>query len=394
MKRYLVIGNGVAGTTAAENIRKHDDQGEITILTDEKLPFYYRIRLNDYISGEIDQNTLIVKKPEWYSERRINLRTGVHITSGDPDQQWVASSDNEKFFYDVLLIATGSKSFVPPIQGVDKNGVFTLRSVIDAEQIISFSEICDTALLIGGGLLGLETGKALRKRGKKVTVVEFFPRLLPRQLDERGAWRLQNLLEDMGFSFRLGASVREITGEITVQGAALQSNEIISAEMVIISAGVRPNLELAKQLNLACEHGITIDSQLRTNRPEIFAAGDVAEFSGKLYGIWPAAMQQGKIAGTNMAGVDAEYAGSVMANKLKVVGIDLASAGEIDVENRFEARITETDSIYRKIIIDDNRIIGCILLGDTTHFNTLTRAIQEKTRIDNLAEDLKNTLIV
>lgn len=384
MKHYLIIGNGVAGTTAAEQIRKHDDQGEITILTDEITPFYYRLRLNEYIGGDIKKDSLIARKPEWYTEKRIKLVTGARVTEADPEKQIIVTSANEKFTYDSLLIATGSKSFVPPIEGSEKNGVFTLRTIVDADQIISFCKKINDVLLIGGGLLGLEAGNALRKRGKKVTVVEFFPRLLPRQLDDRGAERLKKLMEDMGFSFRLGETTREITGTATVESVVLESEEVIRTEMVIISAGVRPNLELGKYLGLTCNRGIVIDSNLRTSRPEIFAAGDVAEFNEMVYGIWPAAMKQGEMAGTNMAGENNAYPGSIMANKLKVVGIDLASAGEIDVENRFTSRIEETDNVYKKIVTDNDQIIGCIMLGDTSDFIKITRAISEKKNIKEI----------
>ena len=293
MKRYLIIGNGVAGTTAAEQIRKHDKQGEITILTDEDLPFYYRIRLNEYLAGDLEEAKLIAKQADWYSARKIRLQTGVRVTGGDPDKRSVTTDRNEEFPYDALLIASGSRSFIPPIQGADRPGVFSLRTVADAQRIISFCEKTDNALLIGGGLLGLEAGNGLRKRGKRVTVVEFFPRLLPRQLDDRGAARLQKLMEEMGFAFRLGAVTKEISGAGPVERVVLESGEAIPAGMVIISAGVRPNLEVAKCLGLACDKGIIVDSALRTSRPEIFAAGDVAEFGGVLYGIWPPAMQQG-----------------------------------------------------------------------------------------------------
>ena len=389
MKRYLIIGNGVAGTTAAEHIRRHDEQGEITILTDEELPFYYRIRLNDYISGDLGKKDLIAKKAEWYAERRIKLLTGVRVTGADPEKQYVMTAGQERYPYDLLLLATGSRSFVPPIRGADTNGVFTLRTVADADRIMSFGSGRDNVLLIGGGLLGLETGKAFQKMGKQVMVVEFFPRLLPRQLDDRGAARLRNMLEDMGFAFRLGAVTREIMGSDAVESVVLESNEVIGADMVIISAGVRPDLDLAKQLGLACGKGITVDAALRTSRPEIFAAGDAAEFAGILYGIWPAAMQQGEIAGTNMAGGRETYHGSVMANKLKVVGIDLAAAGEIDAENRLNARITETDTVYRKIVLDGNRIIGCILLGDTADYAAITKMIRDKKDIREIKETLK-----
>lgn len=259
-----------------------------------------------------------------------------------------------------------------------------MRTVDDARRIISYCETAEKALLIGGGLLGLEAGNALRKRGKQVTVVEFFPRLLPRQLDERGARRLRNLMEDMGLSFRIGVTTKEIAGTGSVENVILQGDDGIPADMVIVSAGVRPNLEPARWLDLKCNSGIIVDSTLRTSRPEVFAAGDTTEFEGMIYGIWPAAMQQGKAAGVNMAGGSLSYKGTTMANKLKVVGIDLAAAGEIDVETRHENRITETDSIYRKLVIDDNRLIGCIMLGDTSDFASMTKAITEKKDISQV----------
>ena len=378
MKRYLIIGNGVAGTSAAEQIRKHDNNGDITIISDEKYPFYYRIRLNEYISGDIDKNALTGKKAEWYAEQKIQLITGVSVTGADPAKQYIITDSGQKYFYDFLLIATGSRSFVPPIQGVNKKGVFTLRTLNDAGRIVSFCEKIDKVVLIGGGLLGLETGNALRKKGKQVTVVEFFPRLLPKQLDTRGAERLKKIMENMGFSFRLGATTKKITGTNVVESVMLENEKSIPADMVIMSAGVRPNLELGQLLGLSCNKGIIVDSALKTSNPTIFAAGDVAEFENVLYGIWPAAMQQGRTAGTNMAGGAMAYQGSVMANKLKVIGIDLASAGEIDVENRFTSKIEETDTVYKKIVFDNHRIIGCIMLGDTSDFNTFTRLIAEK----------------
>jgi len=188
----------------------------------------------------------------------------------------------------------------------------------------------------------------------------------------------------MGFSFRIGATTKELKGTNAVESVVLKEGESIPADMVIVSAGVRPNLELAQKLGIKCDKGIIVDSALRTSRPEVFAAGDVAEFEGMVYGIWPAAMQQGKAAGISMAGGNVLYEGSIMESKLKVVGIDLASAGEIDVENRFDTRVEETDMVYRKLVIDGNHIVGCIMLGDTTDFASITRAITEKKDIAQL----------
>lgn len=377
MKRYVIIGNGVAGTTAAENIRKGDDQGKITIVTDEDLPFYYRVRLNEFVSGDVAEQDLVAKGEEWYRERAIELRLRTRGTDVKPAAKTVLTDKNEELVYDVLLVATGSHSFIPPIKGAETKGVFALRNIMDARNISSAAREHNNVILIGGGLLGLETGNALRKLGKEIMVVEFFPRLLPRQLDVEGAKRLQRIMEGMGFAFRLGAKTLEIRGGDRVEGVLLEGGETLHGEMVIISAGVRPNMELAGPLGLECDKGIKVNEELRTNQPDIFAAGDVAEFRGMPYGIWPAAMEQGKIAGANMAGGSEKYDGTTMASSLKVVGIDLASAGNIDVEGDFESRVVQDDKVYKKMVIEGNKVIGCIMLGDTKGFNRVTKAMAE-----------------
>lgn len=388
MSTYVILGNGVAGATAAESIRKLDSKGKISILTEEDFPFYYRIRLNEYISGDIQEEALKAKKDGWYGDQGIELRLNSRVVGGDPVRKVVVTEDKQELPYDMLLLATGSHSFIPPIKGSEKRGVFALRSIKDAREISAWAKNAHDAVLIGGGLLGLEAGNALRKLGLKVMVVEFFPRLLPRQLDEDGARRLQDITQDMGFSFRLGAKTQEIKGDGQVDGVILEGGETLSAQMVIISAGVRPNMELAGPLALDTDKGIKVDERLRTSQPDIYAAGDVAEFRGVPYGIWPAAMEQGKIAGTNMAGGDLTYNGTTMANTLKVVGVDLASAGDIDADQKFESKVVKGEKTYKKIVLDNDRIIGCIMLGDTKGFNQVTKLMSEKRDVSQVKDQI------
>jgi nitrite reductase (NADH) large subunit len=388
MKKYLIIGNGVAGTTAADAIRQRDATGIITMVTEEKYPFYSRIRLHEYMAGEIDEGKLILYKDQWYRDRAIELKLNTRIVEGDGRGKTVRTGNNETLSYDFLLLATGSRSFVPPIAGAEKKGVFTLRSLQDARSIVEYSRQARRAVLIGGGLLGLESGNALRKRGLKPAVVEFFPRLLPRQLDEEGAKRLQTIMEEMGFSFYLGAKTKEIVGDGSVKGVMLEGGEFIEADLVIVSAGVRPNLELSRSLGLEADKGIKVDERMRTNQPDIYAAGDVVEFKGFLYGIWPAAQEQGKIAGANMAGGNESYSGTTMANILKVAGVDLASAGEIDVENKFESKVIRRENIYQKIVTKDGKIIGCIMLGEISKFNRITRLMAEKQDVSTMLDSI------
>lgn len=378
MADYVIIGNGVAGTTAAEHIRKNDKEGSITIVTEETLPFYYRVRLNEFISGDVSEQDLIVKKDKWYKDQNIDLKTGTRITGADSKGKNIVTEDNKKIPYDRLLVATGSHSFIPPIKGFERKGVFALRSIQDAHNISDWVKDIEDVVLIGGGLLGLEAGNALTKLGKKVMVVEFFPRLLPRQLDVDGASRLQGIMEGMGFSFRLGAKTEEITGGDQVKGVQLEGGEALPAEMVIISAGVRPNLEMAEALGLEQDKGIVVDENLKTSKPDIYAAGDVAAFKGMPYGIWPAAMEQGEIAGINMAGVKKTYGGTTLSTSLKVVGIDLASAGNIDADNEFESSVLTDEKVYKKIVLENNKIIGCIMLGDTKGFNKIKKMMSEE----------------
>ena len=375
MKKYLIVGNGVAGTTAAEYIRKNDPSGEITIVTDEGLPFYYRIRLPDFLCGEVEESGLIAKKKEWYQENNITLRLSTIITGGSLKNQFLLSSSGEEIRFDRLVLANGSTPNIPAISGSDKKGVFALHCIQDAKDIIAHASCCKKAIIIGGGLLGLEAGNGLKKLGLEVTVVEFFPRLLPRQLDDEGGHRLQNILEDRGFSFKLDAITQTIEGNEEVAGITLENGEFLAADMVVVSAGVNPKLDLAMQLALDCNMGIKIDTQMRTSHPAIYAAGDNVEFEGRTYGIWPAAMEQGKVAGTNISGGNATYGGTILSNVLKVADIDLASTGEIDAENRYQSKIVATETTYKKVVINDNKVIGCIMLGDRKNFNRINKAI-------------------
>ena len=375
MKKYLIVGNGVAGTTAAENIRKNDPSGEITVVTEEDFPFYYRIRLPDFLCGEIEESVLFAKKKDWYKENKIALRLSTKITGGSIKDKILFSSSGEEIRFDCLILAAGSTPNVPAISGTDKKGVFTLHCIQDAKDIISHASSCKKAILIGGGLLGLEAGNGLKKLGLKITVVEFFPRLLPRQLDNEGGHRLQNILEDRGFSFKLDAKTRSIDGSEEVEGVTLENGESIAADTVVISAGVNPKLDLAMQLGLDCNRGIKVDERMQTSHPDIYAAGDIVEFEEKTYGIWPAAMEQGQIAGANISGGDATYEGTILSTILKVADIDLASAGDIDANNQYYSKIVASGTIYKKTVIANNKVIGCIMLGDTKNFHRINKAI-------------------
>ena len=390
MTTYLIIGNGVAGNAAAENIRKHDPEGKITVFSLESRPFYYVPALPEYLAGVKAADQIILHPQQWYDQRRIDLHLDTRVTRIDAAQKFVETGKGERFPFDKLLLATGGNSFVPPMKGADSPGVFTLRTLADADRIKQAAAGAKTAVLIGGGLLGLEAGNGLRQMGLKIVVVEFFPRLLPRQMDPAGAAILARQMEDMGFTFHLGAKTREIVTAPEGVQVNLESGEEIKGDLVLISAGVRPDISLAQALGLEIDKGVKVDDTMKTSRDDIYAAGDLIEHRGRFYGIWPAAMEQGAAAGAAMAGQAAAYQGTLPSNVLKVAGIDLVAAGDIDADGKLAAIVHQDDAkgTYRKLVLQDNLLVGAILLGDIRGSAEIQAAIKKQQDISHLKAEL------
>ncbi len=377
MKKYLIIGNGVAGTIAAEIIRTNDPDGMVTMFSRESLGFYSRIRLPEFIAGRVGKSDLIIRKDEWYRENRIDLKLATQIVDIDTDRQQVTDHKGNVFDYDCLLMATGSFPFIPPVEGSTRKNVFGLRTLEDAQNIVKAAESAENIVAIGGGLLGLEAAHSLISMGKKPVVVEFFDRLLPRQMDQDGALLLKTMLEKQGFEFRLGAKTVRIAGDRAVTGVELESGELLDADMVLFSAGVRPDLALAEKAGLKTDMGVIVNSGMQTEIENIYAAGDVAVFEQTNFCIWPEANEQGRIAGANMSGKHEKFSPIVPSNRLKVAGINLASAGDIDPENRFESQIEQSADMYRKIVMKNGKIAGCIMLGNTEGFTQVVKQMSD-----------------
>jgi nitrite reductase (NADH) large subunit len=388
--RYVIIGNGVAGDSAAGRIRELDREGSVDIFTKESVPFYYRPRLIDYLAGEVPIEKFTLHRESWYLDRSISLHLSTEVVSIDPDRHTVTTGGGQSFEYDRLLIATGADNFIPPIRGVDENRdrIFTVRDKKDVDTILKKLEPLKEVIVIGGGLLGLETANSLRKLGKLIKVVEFFPRLLPRQLDIDGAALLQKNLGLMGFEFHLGEVSESIEGSDRCLTLTLKSGKKLEGDLIIVSAGVRPDLSLARKAGIEVNKGIVVNDSMQTAVEGIYGAGDVAEHRGVLYGIWPPAKEQGEIAGTVMAGGQAVYSGTLPSHKLKVVGIDLLSMGEIDAEGKLESAISKDDGkfIYRKAVISDGKVKGAILLGDTSGDNAISKAIRDGLSFDDVRQ--------
>ena len=388
MKRYIIIGNGTAGASAAEQIRNRDKEGSIVIFSREKNPYYYRPRLPEYMTGEAKPEDFTLHSLSRYAEWNVDLRLGENIAAIDPGKKEVTGEKSGVVSYDELLLAAGANSFLPPVTGNDKAGVFTLRTIDDADALINASKKTKTAVLVGGGLLGLEAGRALINLGLKTEVVEFMDRLLPRQLDQVSAKILQGQLEQMGFSFHLSAKAREISGGNTATGLILEDGTAIEGGIILFSAGVRPNLELARAAGLAIDKAVKVDQYMRTSVPGIWAAGDVTEFNGQPCGIWPIAMAQGEAAGASMAGELSAYAPQAPSTTLKVAGIDLISAGNIDADNSGISKCFVSGKVYRKIVLEGDIIKGIIFLGSTNGAYACIEAMNEGRHLGSVVEEL------
>ncbi len=376
--KYIIIGNGIAGIEAAQAIRKSDDEGDVTIIAKSKYPHYFRPRLIEYLAGKVTLEQIRIFKEDFYEKNRIENILDTKIVSIDRDTSSVVDENGKKYFYDRLLIATGGVPFVPPIKGVNTKGAFTLRGITDSDKILDYCKNLDDIVVVGGGLLGLETAHSLALLGKKVSVIEVAPSLLPRQLDMNGGSILKKILEERGMVFYAGESVSTIVEEKgSIKSVQLESGKVVDADAVIISAGIRPKVELAENAGLDINRGIVVNDYLQTSIDTIFAAGDNAEYRGNLYGLWFAAKEQGKIAGLNMAGVKTEYRGTVMSSQLKIAGIDLYSAGDIFLEDS-EQYVSKKNDSYMKFVVKDDSAAGAVVLGDKEAIKVARKVMEGK----------------
>ena len=392
---YIIIGNGVAGTEAAKAIRQRDPSAEIKIFTQDYYPFYSRPRLPELLAREVGVEEIFVHNCEWYHKNKIQLYLNCTVKNIDTKNQKITLVDKSNFTYDKLLLALGSSGVLPPIEGINTiEGIFTLRSVEDVLTITKRAALSKTVTLIGGGLLGLEAGNGLGKLGLSVTVVEFFDRLLPRQLDGEGSVILQKQMEDIGLKFFLGAQSKSIKNSGNTKILELKDGRVIESNFILVSAGIKPNIILAQETGISVNKGILANDRMETNITHIYAAGDVAEHKGRIYGIWPAAQRQGVIAGSNMAGGNEMYMGTVPSTSLKVAGIHLTSMGDILTEDKTVEQVKVKNSsknTYKKLFIKDGKLVGAIFLGDTKNAYEMGQLMEKKVDVSKYKEKILET---
>ncbi len=384
--RVLIVGNNVAGTTLAKGIRDADAGVEVEIVTEEPTPYYPRPRLVDYLEGKVQEKDMLFYPTDWYDKNRLELSLNSRVEKIDCEGKRVMVKGIWKP-YDVLVLATGSSAFVPPFKGLPKKNVFTLRTMEDARNIKETAARSKHVIVIGGGLLGLESARGVCNANQhlKVTILEYAEHLLMRQLDHEGATILQSWIEGTGAKIVTKAETDEILGSDSVTGVRLKDGRVIEGDMVIISAGTRSNTGLAKDAGLKVNKGVVVDSSLRTSDPNIYALGDVTEFNGQVWAMIPPALDQARVAAKKILGQPGpDYKGTVPSNTLKVSGFDLTSVGTVrsahePPEPGFEEirAVTEDGKVYKKFVIKDGKMIGAILLGTKKEALRVTKIIKD-----------------
>ncbi|HZS72053.1 MAG TPA: nitrite reductase large subunit NirB [Candidatus Acidoferrum sp.] len=368
MERLIVVGNGMAGVACVEQILKYSPRFDISIFGEETELNYNRILLSSVLAGEKSADEIILNDACWYEKNRIDLRLGVRIVDVDSGSRTVTGDDGSITSFDKLILATGSSPLIPPIEGAGKPGVYAFRNLEDTRALLDRARSGARAVVIGGGLLGLEAARGLQVQGCEVTVVHLMDTLMERQLDAIGGAFLKSKMESLGMRVLLGRNTRAIVGAEQAEGVEFDDGTSIEADLVVIAAGIRPNVELGRRAGLLVRRGIVVNDYLETSHREIFAVGECVEHNGVCYGLVAPLLEQGKVLAATITGNRGpKYQGSVPAAKLKIMGVDVFSAGDFSEAPGNDAVRYEDGSlgVYKKLIIRDNRLAGVILVGDT-----------------------------
>ena len=392
-KRLVVIGGGMAGTACLEEIIALDPEAfEITVFGAEKRPNYNRVLLSQVLTGEKTLNDIVLHDEGWYGENKIDLHTGAVVTEIDRASRRVFSdaktpegNTTASTGYDNLILATGSEPFMPPIPGIEKKGVVAFRTIDDCESIRGRVKPGSKAVVIGGGLLGLEAAHGLLTLGAEVTVVHLADRLVERQLDDIAAELLKDDIERLGVEVLLGKETTEILGGDTVEGVSFSDGTTIPADTVVVSIGIKPNTALARASGIYCNKGVVVSDTMQTYDPSIYALGECVELRGETFGLVAPIFEQARVMANHLAGDSRlAFVSRPDATRLKVPGIELYSAGDVNGarSNRRETiecieYIDRGSGVYKKLFIEDNRIAGIVMYGDTTDGPALFTSLLE-----------------
>jgi len=371
--RHVIIGASAAGVSAAENIRKVDPRCEIVMISDEKSPLYSRPLISYYLAGKLSQEDLFYRTPDFFQENRIEPRLGVQAAEIDTRVGKVHLSTGEKLAYDTLLLATGAAPKRPDIAGIEKHGVFGFRTLADVQAILHELPRVQQAVVLGGGLVGLKAACGLAARHIDVTVAADSPRILSQMMNDGAALVFEDRFEEQGIHIRTRTTPIEITGHEHVTGVRFADGVRLECQLVVLGKGVEANVELLDGTGIACDRGVLVNEHCRTNLDNIYAAGDVAQTMDIVRGerwtnaLWPCAVEQGRIAGLNMAGQGARYQGSMGMNSVQFLDLPVISAGLVGLrEKNYDEEIVVKPSrwAYKRVLFKEGRIVGFVLVGD------------------------------
>jgi nitrite reductase (NADH) large subunit len=368
LPHLVVVGNGMAGCRAVEELLARDaGRYRVTIFGAEPHVNYNRIMLSPVLAGEKTFDEIVINDRAWYADNRIELVAGDPVTGIDRAAKTVTSESGRTVSYDKLLIATGSDPFIIPVPGKDLPGVISFRDMRDVDHMLVAAEKGGDAVVIGGGLLGLEAAHGLTLRGMKVTVIHLMPTLMERQLDEAAGWLLKSALEGRGQTILTGANTEEIVGESHVEGVRLKDGRLIPASLVVMAVGIRPSVALARDAGLAVGRGIQVDDHMVTSDADVLAVGECVEHDGNVYGLVAPLWEMCRSLADGLVEQHSGYRGSVTSTKLKVSGIDVFSAGDFAGGAGAEDIVLRDASrgVYKRVVVQDDKIIGAVLYGDT-----------------------------
>ncbi len=391
--RLVVAGNGMAGMRTVEELLKLGvaDRFQITVFGAEPRGNYNRILLSPVLSGEQQADDIMLHRPAWYTKRGITLHSGDPIVEIDRKRRMVRSRNGTIAPYDRLLIATGSDPIILPLPGKDLPGVVTFRDLDDVNRMLEKSGHGRRAVVIGGGLLGLEAAHGLNLRGMHVTVVHLMDTLMERQLDAAAGGLLKAALEKRGIEFRMGAKTQSLVGEQHVSAVTFEDGGIVPADLVVMAVGVRPNMDLAKKANLACDRGILVDDTLQTYDPSIYAVGECVQHRRQTFGLVAPLWEQARICAQHIAEIGvSRFSGAINATQLKVSGIEVFSAGDFSEKSNRESLVLSDKrrGIYKRIVLEGNRVCGAVLFGDTREASKLRELIADGTDVAEIRDQL------
>ncbi|MBU9711883.1 nitrite reductase large subunit NirB [Evansella tamaricis] len=390
-RKLVLVGNGMAGVRCLEEIVKIDpNRFDITVFGTEPHPNYNRIMLSSVLQGDTTVGDIVLNSYEWYQEHNIQLYTGETVEKIDKNTNQVFTDKGRSVPYDDLIIATGSHPFMLPLPGADKEGVIAFRNIEDCETMIDTSKNYEKAVVIGGGLLGLEAARGLLNLGMKVDVVHILDYLMERQLDPTASGMLQAELEKQGMNFLMNHQTEAILGKKRVEKVLFKDGKVVKADLVVMAVGIKPNVDVAKASGIETNRGIIVDDYMKTSAPNVYSLGECAEHREMVYGLVAPLWEQAKVLAKQICEVGAGegYQGSILSTKLKVSGVDVFSAGEFnDSPNSKAIRIQDDfEGIYKKVTIRDNRIVGAVLFGETSEGTKLLNMINNGTDIAEIGK--------